>query len=621
MKVANLNRLPNRSANLSRTGHDMSQEFTFTASTGMILPVYQDYLNAGETEYYSGDLICRTQPLVTAAMCDVDLYLDWFFVPAQMLFTLFGSKRWMTNDLLSSFYDDSVIDNDTLPLFNIDSYLAVANVDLAKAVNTFYNVSYSLQYECIGKSQFRLANHLGFNPYGIFKGNTSAATTYQTQDNPNVFPLFALAYQAIYQDYFRLPLDSFERRDIKSFNVDADYTATTIPVSYTALSSKAQLFCLRYRPRHLDYFTSIKASPMFSSMNSLGTSNPTSPAQILQRIDNYLDSSSFYQSNPAGAVVNGSSGSVNDTGTQILGATNHGANTDRITTGQLRSMFAVEKLLRVIGRAKMDYDSQVLAHFGFDVPHDVKHQLSHLKTQHSIIHIGEVISTADTYQSGSGGSSGSALGAIGGKGYGIIKSGEKPFKFTAPCDGVIMCTFSAVPRLRYYGTFDKQNVLTSRLSFYQPELDKLGMQPLYVFEAKNFNSSSSDNSNRIGWQFRYEQWKRKYDKVSEAFALPTNYGQMNQNTAWVVSLAPYQTVNDLSGASLYGVGWSNAGLICKPTELNSAMVVPYSTQWNSAYLTNPQTMFYTDPFICQFRANVKKVSVMSAYGEPDLGTI
>ena len=617
MKVANLNRLPNRSANLSRTGHDMSQEFTFTASTGMILPVYQDYLNAGETEYYSGDLICRTQPLVTAAMCDVDLYLDWFFVPAQMLFTLFGSKRWMTNDLLSSFYDASVIDNDTMPLFNIDSYLAVANADLSKMVSQYYNANYSLQFECLGKSQFRLANHLGFNPYGIFKGNTSAATTYQTQDNPNVFPLFALAYQAIYQDYFRLPLDSFERRDIKAFNVDADYTATSTPVSYTALSAKAQLFCLRYRPRHLDYFTSIKASPLMSYMNSLGGSAQVST--ILSRIDNFLDSDGnlpFASASRGGST--GTAGSVNDSTTQVMAVT---LNNSRLGTNQLRSMFAVEKLARVIGRSKMDYDSQVLAHFGFNVPHDVKHQLSHLKTQHSIIHIGEVISTADTYQSGSGGSSGSALGAIGGKGYGIIKSGDKPFKFTAPCDGVIMCTFSAVPRLRYYGTFDKQNVLTSRLSFYQPEFDKLGMQPLYVFEAKNFNSTYSDNFNRLGWQFRYEQWKRKYDKVSEAFALPTNYGQLNQNTAWVVSLAPYQTVNDLSGASLYGVGWSNSGLICKPTELNSAMVVPYSTQWNTAYLSNPQTMFYTDPFICQFRANVKKVSVMSAYGEPDLGTI
>ena len=121
MKTANLNRLPRHQAQLSRTGHDMSQEFAFTASTGMILPVYQDYLNAGETDYFSGDLICRTQPLVTAAMCDVDIYLDWFFVPCQMLFTLFGSKRWMTNDLISSFYDDSVINNGIVSLFITES--------------------------------------------------------------------------------------------------------------------------------------------------------------------------------------------------------------------------------------------------------------------------------------------------------------------------------------------------------------------------------------------------------------------------------------------------------------------------------------------------------------------
>ena len=39
-------------------------------------------------------------------------------------------------------------------------------------------------------------------------------------------------------------------------------------------------------------------------------------------------------------------------------------------------MFAVEKLLRITGRARKDYDSQVLAHLGFKVPHDVKHELT-----------------------------------------------------------------------------------------------------------------------------------------------------------------------------------------------------------------------------------------------------
>ena len=611
MKTSNLNRFPRHQAQLSRTGHDMSQEFAFTASTGMILPVYQDYLNAGETDYFSGDLICRTQPLVTAAMCDVDIYLDWFFVPAQMLFTLFGSKRWMTNDLISSFYDDSVIDNDTMPLFNIESYLKTTTAQFILPTMAWYATGYDSDFECLGKSQFRLANHLGFNPYGIFYNNSDAATSLQSYTNPNVFPLFALAYQAIYQDYFRLPLDSFERRSVSSFNVDADYTATSTPVSFSAQAKKAELFCLRYRPRHLDYFTSIKASPMMSYMNSLGGS--TAVSSILSKVENFLDSD---PNAPFGSPVrNGSTGvagSANGDTTQGMLTT---LSSNRLGTAQLRSLFAVEKLARVIGRSKMDYDSQVLAHLGFKVPHDVKHELTHLKTQHTVLHINEITSTADTYNNGQG----SALGAIGGQGYSIIRKPENPFKFTAPVDGVIMCTFSAVPRLRYFGTFDRQNALTSRLSFYQPEFDKLGMQPLYYYEAAGF-SSVGQNSNRLGWQFRYYQWKRKFSRVSEAFAKPSVYGQINQNSAWVLSSRPFGTVNTSNWPST-GIGTSTIGLVCKPTDLNSIMIVPYQATWDGSYLTNPQTMFYTDPFLCQFLATVKKVSTMSAYGEPDLGSI
>lgn len=612
MKTANLNRLPRRQAQLSRTGHDMSQEFAFTASTGMILPVYQDYLNAGETDYFSGDLICRTQPLVTAAMCDVDIYLDWFFVPAQMLFTLFGSKRWMTNDLISSFYDDSVITNDTLPLFNIESYLGTATAYYGADSEAWYSTGYNSDFECLGKSQFRLANHLGFNPYGIFFGNSDAAAGLRNYTNPNVFPLFALAYQAIYQDYFRLPLDSFERRSISSFNVDSDYTATSTPVSFSAGAKKAELFCLRYRPRHLDYFTSIKASPIFSAMNSLGGSGTgQTPAEILEKVDNYLSGGTVKVLNSTDGVVNAGPGNVNDAAVQASTA----IPTNGLGTARLRSLFAVEKLLRVIGRSKMDYDSQVLAHLGFRVPHDVKHQLTHIKTQHTILHVNEITSTADTYNNGQG----SALGAIGGQGYSIIRKPEHPYKFTAPTDGVIMCTFSAVPRLRYFGTFDRQNALTSRLSFYQPEFDKLGMQPLYYYEAAGF-SNVGQNSNRLGWQVRYYQWKRKFSRVSEAFAKPSVYGQINQNSAWVLSSRPFGTVNTANWPSV-GIGSSTVGLICKPTDLNSIMIVPYQEGWDTSYLTNPQTMFYTDPFLCQFLATVKKVSTMSAFGEPDLGTI
>lgn len=615
MKTQKLNSQPSNRANLSRNGFDMSQEFAFTASTGMILPVYQDFYNAGETAYYSGDLICRTQPLVTAAMADVDVYLDWFFVPMQMLFTLFGSKRWMTNDLLTSFYDSSVITNDDYPLCRIDGWLAKSTTEYNYVSSRFYRDGYGDGFECLGKSQFRLANHLGFNPYGIYRDNGDVETTLAHQANPNVFPMFALAYQAIYQDYFRLPLDDFARRNVNAFNMDKYYEATSATVAPSANDSSPALFCLHYRPRHMDYFTSTKMSPIMSNINMLGGTSSDTPQMILNKVNSYLNTTYIYKSTGQyNLEVTLPAGGISDSLTNLSSYTGQLSN-NPVNVANIRSLFAVDKLNRIIGRSKKDYDSQVLAHFGFEVPHDVKHELTHLKEQHTLIHIGEVISTADTYD----GSTGSALGSIGGKGYGVISS-KKPFKFTAPCDGIIMCCFSSSARMRYYGTFDKQNAVHTRLDFYVPEFDKLGMQPLYQYEAYGYNDDTTNVGNRIGWQYRYEQWKRKYNRVSEAFGSQIVYNQVNQNAAWVSAMRPYGIVGQSSSFDP-STEWTTKGRIAMPTDLNGIMVVPYTPNWADAYNTNPATMFYTDPFICAFRANVKKVSTMSVYGEPNLNTL
>lgn len=598
MNGKNLNGMPDHRANLSRTGFDTSQEFAFTSSVGMILPVYQDFLNVGESVHFSGDLITRTQPLVTAAMCDVDVWLDWFFVPASMLFTLWPSKRWLTNDLLSDMFDGLGGMNDSFPVYDIEYYLTQNEVwEYNDVPNIFYrNIPYGQGFECIGKSSFRLANHFGFNPYGIFKGEGGASTDYASADNPNVFPLFPLAYQAIFQDYYRVPLDDFVKRNVSSFNTDS-YFATDTPIK----DQNKCLFALQYRPRHFDYFTGFKVSPL-TSITNMGSDDADISA-FLSKVDSYLSSSDNKLADETGDTAD------------LSMATQFGMfNTyENLGTAQLRNMFAVEKLVRVTGRAKKDYDSQVLSHFGFKVPHDVKHELTHICQQHTIIHIGEVISTSDTYD----GSNGSSLGAIGGKGYGVINS-KKPYRFTAPVDGIFMCCYSSAPRQRYFGTFDKQNCLTDRLSFYQPEFDKLGMQPLFEYEAKGYWPNTA--SNRIGWQYRYEQWKRKYNRVSEAFAAPDlDYQRVNNNVSWVNATRPFATAFKYAPQSNIGV--DGKGLFVQPTDINQIMVVPYDPFWSSEYLENAPIMFYTDPFIHAFRANVKKVSTMSSFGEPDLNGI
>lgn len=604
MNAKNLNGMPEHRANLSRTGFDLGQEFAFTSSVGMILPVYQDFLNVGESVHFSGDLITRTQPLVTAAMCDIDIWLDWFFVPMSMLATFFPSKRWLTNDYISDFYE-GLGGDDTLPIFDITGYLTGDHVqEWQDNPAVFYtNAPYNnANYERLYKSSFRLANHLGFNPYAIFNQAGDAATSYAHADNPNVFPMFPLAYQAIFQDYYRLPLDNFVRRQVTAFNVDSYYSSPADPI----LDPNKSLFLLHYRPRHFDYFTGFKVSPLMSSVNS--SVDESDLGSFLSKVDTFLDDS------PIGLGSDEHKFTSFDGVSPTQGISN--LYQSNVTTAQLRNMFAVEKLLRITGRAKKDYDSQVLAHFGFKVPHDVKHELTHICQQHCILHIGEVISTSDTVS----GENGSALGAIGGKGYGVINS-KKPYRFTAPVDGIFMCCYSSAPRQRYFGTFDKQNAITDRMSFYQPEFDKLGMQPLYRYEATGFTDDVQSMADRIGWQYRYEQWKRKYNRVTEAFAAPGIYDQhINNNVSWVNATRPFTTAFGYVPSSV-SLGVNGYGLFVQPTDINQIMIVPYDPTMPDEALENAPVMFYTDPFIHAFRANVKKVSVMSSFGEPDLNGI
>ena len=621
---------PEHKAQLPRTGHPTSQSFGFTSSTGMILPVFYDFLRAGESVHYEGSLFSRSQPMVTAAMADVDVYVDWFFVPAQMLLLNIGSMMWMTNDLISSAVNPLSTMEGLLPVVDING-----TMDMLMSYNAAgYGASWSdilgtsgedSRFDCVGSSTFRLFNHLGLNPNGIFHKDASGSYNFQHDpNNPNIFPMFLLAYQAIYQDYFRV--DSRERRDIRSFNLDSYEQYMGQPSAIT----EYEVFKLRYRPYHQDYFTGVNPTPIMDSVNMMGASAALigpSPSDVLQKIDNYLGISSsgafdtnphlgnsqlntYSQANsgdsPAFAGVNNSD-SVNVRYGSNVGVITHAQYfNSNISTSNIRSMFAVEKLLRITGRARKDYDSQVLAHLGFEVPHDVKHELTHLGCDKAMLHIGEVVSTADTHV----GATGAALGSISGKGYVNIRGKRR--KFTAPCDGVFMAVYSAVPRVRYFGTYDKLNNFVDRLSFYQPEYDKLGAQPLYSFEAEAGVAGVS--STRIGWQYRYEQYKRKYDRVTEAFANNVYggiSGSVNQYSAWVLGRLPYK-----QNGSIVNLTFDD--FLCPPTALDNIMVMPYVTSWSYDYIEKPWLMFARDPFINDFHCHCTKVSTMSRYGEPPL---
>lgn len=614
--------MPDYQAKLSRHAHDVSAGFTSSMSTGHIIPQYFDIAQPGDAYYFDSHMFVRMQDVVTAFLGEIQVHLDWFFVPLQMIYTPFGQVLFQTSDLLSSAYKSINVADDalqgTFPLYNIQ---LSAN---SHAVDDQLNG----ETDVWAKSTARLLDSLDLNPYVVFDGYQVQNKELDPQgdiyknwndyvrlltDMPVISPWVLCAYQAIYQKYFRN--DDLERFDIASYNIDQFYNSDGAFIH-------PDLLRLRSVQRVQDYFTSVKVSPIASSINALqyqdskvdgvqsfDGGNVTTSIDTLSQINNFLGIPGNYYLPVTSDVSDNPRIPFSD-------KTQYYSENSDLTTANLRSLFAVEKYMRIWGRAEKTYDDQVLAHFGYKVQHDIKHDLTHIYHCRGVLQSDPVYSTST-----SGNENGSVLGQVGGQGS--VTFGHDRQKFVAPVHGVIMCVAYAQTKPRYEFTFSKLHMLTERLKFPMPEYDKLGMQPLYGFEFNpRFFSEAYDSDMRVkrkGWQYRYQEFKKKYNRVGLNFSEIeyARYGitQTNIYNPWVLSRAPFTLdINATSEPDYLSVG----SLIESPQSLDNVMVVPYDTTWHDEYFAYPHLMFSTDPLITEFMANVKKVSWMSETGEPDL---
>lgn len=589
-----------------RTTHDLSHKYGFTATVAHLLPVFHDFLNPGETVDLSFQYNLRTQPLQSAAMVDINSHVEYFFVPMNLLFEPFGNKYFNIRDSYSSLYNLGVGQSAMreLPVLNFNEFI--------EFLLDNQNDTVPEGFENWRNSVIRLFDHLGYNTQYIIHGSDPDAGV-PVNWNPSVFPYPILAYNCIYQYYYRL--DTRQNFDQFSFNWDRFYNTSTPIGNSEGVFPYIQLY---YRPLENDYFTDVKVSPIVDVLNLDYKSS-------LNTVNNWLTRSSSVRSYP---VIK--SGSVGSSGVDILHnapsgigntpanstVTEFGFNTDYsgetpfstlqpngydINTANIRALFANEKLWSITGRARKHYDDQVLAHFGFKVPHDPKHEISCFGHDKGKIHIGEVIQTAQAYDPNS--ESFGGLGEIAGKGYGSMQN--KPHRFTAPCHGVVMAILSFTPDYTYGGSYLKANAVSKPEDFFIPEYDHLGMQPLFGYEG-NPQEVSSRNS-IVGWQYRYEQWKRRFNRVSPAF---TGVGSLD---SWMLDKKPNKAVNAVNTESYINY-------LYKPSDLNQIMLVNYVTTnmvLESGEL-DQATLFDGDPFVVDGYIYCKKVSIMSDYSLPRL---
>lgn len=686
---------------LSKTLHPMGYDYAFTAACSHIMPVHEDLLLPDDKVYCKFNFYGRNiLPFLAPASVDFDFHIDYFFVPMFMLYQPFGSVVYEINDEFSAnFYHAFQSGGSglraTLPLFDLNVFSYAFGYDVPVYSYTrptgvvtrqkLWNSSFlpSLlgsvdsadsnfveipSFESIPQRFYRLMDMLGydvgFEKMKVSDDDSWTITLEGQHYTPPTFPWPILAYNAIYQRYFRD--ENIEDYRPLTFNVDDEsLNIIQYPNGHQSSDwSRALEMCLiKYSRKYSDYFSSVQKSPLINQRNLLMSVGNDSdiPASLASFGQGLLKSNSFlgFLGNEAtsnypldSAILSGrytptddvsdaspivpfsdaplsifQSGAVHtDDGTSNFSSENYARTTD-----QLRQLFAVEKMLMLTNRADKNYDAQTLAHFGIKVPHDVKHELTHIGHERVTMHLSEITALAGTETT--------ALGEYAAKG--AVGLNSKGIKFTAPCHGVLMTTLRIIPKYNYFHGVLKRNVVQSRLDLYQPEFDSLGMQPLYRYEVGNMVFDFSNNRDKElvpykyssdiqGWQYRYSQWKDNFNRVSPAFKL-------SPLSNWILADKPYRGYS-YGETPMDGFSWNGAdstkmthyqydsiyrfGLMASPSDTDNIFGAVYNTKVfyaASGVEHDYASLYATDPFIIFSNIDYNKVSVMSRYSMPKLG--
>ena len=566
----------------SRSGFDLSNKVLFTSKFGEILPVkYWETLPGDKFKLKLNSFI-RTADMSSVNFTRMRQYYNFYFVPYRLLWRDFPSfivNRPDTAKQASSINSPQQVSDvvpyflssDLLPLFNTSgqtNFSVVADVnyninprsvpdslypwfelDSTNAVDTHASKLFNPFGFLRLQGTFKLLQYLGYNSLiSYYDGSKTQQVPYQV----NAFPV--LAYQKIYQDYFRN--SQWERENPSSYNVDYLRDNPKIPVNslfdtnkgFSFATVEETMFDLRYANYNKDLFNGVLPSSQFGAKAIVKVTSPETlkgvqfglgmsiydpPTNTTDGTTQFLGlktkavgaSSELYKSGNFGFI--GSNNQVNPVHTSLGTVQQPISDTiDKLDLSfsvlQLRIAEAQQRFQEISATNDANYKSQIEAHFGVKVSSLMSSLCDYIGG------IGLDINQNVVQNTNLAESSAVNLGSYGTAG------GDKFIEFEAKEHGIIMCVSYAVPQLEYipFGT----NFLPLKLSYTDwaiPEFDNLGLEAVTQDILVNPDSEMSDfaltplghanlgNGNftdkldsvvpLIGYTTRYYDYKTDYD--------------------------------------------------------------------------------------------------------------
>lgn len=405
------------------------------------------------------------------------------------------------------------------------------------------------QYDLVGLHRnyqsAKLLNYLGYMYIPDEYSRQMSAGTGQPAnpfvDNLKVSPFPLLAYQKIYQDFFRFT--QWEDLNSSAYNVDYIGDSGNSKSSYDFIegitdSDRSKLtdtgfLAMRYNNWRKDVFTGVLPSSQFGDVSLLTGDVETSERGTLTGTFNVPESfvhsteddSDFYTSrlDEKNMALKFRGGRFSIDGEPLVVPASSGSvsvpfGSDQVSDAQLkaqlsildlRKALATQKLREITQAHDLTIKDQQKAHWGVTLPDTLSGECSFIGNVTSDIDINEVVNQ-NLY-----GSDNNGRATISGKGTGFDDS--RLGTYEAKEFGIVMVVYTATPLLDYeaIGT-DMQLVKTNVDDFPIPEYDKLGLDTIPSYWLSNSDYVGT-RSKSIGWLPRYIDFKASVDLVRGEF--------------------------------------------------------------------------------------------------------
>ena len=498
----------------SRNGFDLSKKNIFTAKIGELLPVYCKEVLPGDKFNIYVEAFARTMPVNTAAYTRIREYYDFYFVPTSVMwnrFETFATSMGNNNTQADGITGNTVV-GDQHPYMTVRQVLQY--IDKIEGQENIFG--YSRQY-----GTRKLLEYLNYGDY--FSVDYSFPSRVNAVLNP--FPL--LAYQKIYQDFYRNSQWEEAYAPACNINYIKGNGDQNLPISELGVDGeKENMFDLRYANWNKDYFFGLMPNSQFGDVASIDVDSIdgiTTPF-----VGGKVGVPNISTGNYGVTVENGSLLATSADGQQLevrldasatrslrdaLGLSASSSASDYPLSGvftvlALRMAEAKQRWKEVIQSNKQDVKSQMSAQYGVNISNAYSDRCQYLGGTASNLDINEVVNTNLT--------SGNQAN-IQGKGVGVTQGG---INFTSDLHGYIMCVYHAVPLLDYSITGISRQNLKSYLSDYaQPAFDKLGMVSVPLIELTNTKLTDIpyESNPLLGYAPRYIDYKTDIDEVHGGF--------------------------------------------------------------------------------------------------------